>query len=151
MKSSDKDEIMAILRSTPAFVAEDVAIAEEVIDAYLGDPRESGYHFYVAEDEGHVVAYISYGATPLTRGTWDIYWLATAPNQRGKGIGSTLLKFAEADIKNGGGRMVLIETAANPTYELARRLYQTHGYEIISTVPDFYDPGDAKLTFRKYL
>jgi len=151
MKPADKGEIMSILRATPAFVPEDVEIAEEVMDAYLGDPHSSGYHFYVAEDEGRVIAYISYGSTPLTRGTWDFYWLATAPDQRGKGVGGTLLKFAENDIRSSGGRMALIETASNPGYEPARRLYLAHGYEIVSTIPDFYDPGDSKLTFRKYL
>lgn len=151
MRPADKGEIMSIIRATDAFIAEDIEIAEEIIDSYINNPGSSGYHCYIAESEGRLTGYISYGATPLTRGTWDVYWIVVAPGQRGKGIGSTLLKFAENDISSRGGRMLLIETASNPAYEPARILYLAHGYQIVSTIPDFYDPGDAKLTFRKYL
>ncbi len=50
-----------------------------------------------------------------------------------------------------GGRLILIETSSNPNYEAARNLYHSHGYIEVSTIPDFYSPGDNKITFWKAL
>jgi ribosomal protein S18 acetylase RimI-like enzyme len=151
MKPSDKLGIMEILKITEAFTTEEVNVAEEVIDAYLADIHGSGYYIYVAESAGHILGYLCYGPTPMTQGTWDYYWMATAPEHRGKGIGSTLLKLAEQTVREADGRMILIETSSNPHYSPARNLYHSLGYEIISTIPDFYSVGDDKITFRKTL
>jgi ribosomal protein S18 acetylase RimI-like enzyme len=151
IKLSDKQHILEIVRETKAFVEEEVIVAAEVIDDYFKDPEGSGYFFYVAEVDGQIAGYISYGPTPMTRGTWDMYWAAVDPNLHGQGIGSTLFKTAENDIRRRGGRMILIETSSNPHYVAARSLYLTLGYEHVSTIPDFYDPGDNAETFRKVL
>src|SRR5512137_1957431 len=116
IKLSDKQRILEIVRETKAFVAEEVTVAEEVIDDYFNDPQGSGYFFYVAEVDGEIAGYICYGPTPMTRGTWDMYWAAVNPKLHGQGIGSTLFKTAEEDIRRQGGRMILIETSSNPHY-----------------------------------
>ena len=76
MQGKDKPTLMTILRNTPEFKPSEIVIAEEVIDSYLKDPANSGYYTLVAEDGSGVAGYISYGPTPLTDGTWDIYWQA---------------------------------------------------------------------------
>ena len=148
---ADRAAIIEILENEPAFVPEEVETAGELIDCYFEDPSGCGYHFYVAEHAGKVAGYVCYGPTPLTRGTWDMYWLATAPGLRGQGIGGSLLKLAEQDIKELSGRLILIETSSNPNYEAARKLYRSHSYLEVSTIPDFYSPGDNKVTFCKAL
>ncbi len=147
----DKSSIIKILEDTPAFIPEEVQVAAELIDCYLEDAEGCGYFYYVAEQEGKVAGYICYGPTPLTKGTWDVYWLATAPGLRGQGIGSSLLEMAERDIRSSGGRLILIETSSNPNYEAARKFYLGHSYLQVSTIPDFYSPGDNKITFWKAL
>jgi ribosomal protein S18 acetylase RimI-like enzyme len=151
MLLSDKPHIVKIVEETKAFLPEEVKIAEELIDEYFNDPDGCGYYFYVAEDEGRVAGYLCYGPTPMTQGTWDMYWAAVSPDLMGKGIGSTLFKLAEKDISHRGGRMILIETSSNPHYGAARSLYHTLGYHLVSTIPDFYSPGDNKEIFRKVL
>jgi ribosomal protein S18 acetylase RimI-like enzyme len=140
-----------ILRSTPEFKPAEVVVAEEVIDSYLRDPRGSGYHVFVAEADSSVVGYICYGPTPLTEGTWDIYWMAVAPEQQSKGIGSALLAYAEERIRENQGRLAIIETSSQPEYEKTRRFHLSHGYEIISRIPDFYASNDDKLILQKRL
>jgi len=151
IQPADKASILEIVKETRAFHPDELGVAEELMDAYFEDPPGSGYHFYVAEHDGRVAGYVCYGPNPMTRGTWDLYWLAVSPGLHGQGVGSTLVKMAEQDIKGLGGRMVLIETSSNPNYKAARSLYLTLGYEHVSTIPDFYDPGDNKETFRKVL
>lgn len=147
----DRPAILEILGATSAFSPPDVQVAVELIDSYLKDGRDSGYHFYIAAEDNNVAGYICYGPTPLTKGTWDVYWIVTAPKFKGHSIGSQLLRLAEEDIKASGGRMLLIETSSSPQYLEARRFYLNHGYVIVSSIPDFYAPGDNKITFRKVL
>jgi ribosomal protein S18 acetylase RimI-like enzyme len=151
MVARDKSAIMHMLRNMPEFKPPEVVIAEEVLDDYLRDSIRSGYHVFVAEIGSLVVGYICYGPTPLTEGTWDIYWLAVAPNQQSKGIGKSLLSFAEENIKENMGRMSLIETSSRPEYEATARFYRTQGYEMTCRIADFYAPGDDKLILIKRL
>ncbi len=151
MTRSDKPAVMRFLPAIPEFTPDEVIVAEEVIDSYLDDPSGSGYHILVAEVDSSVTGYICYGDTPLTEGTWDIYWIAVAPEEQGHGLGKALLALAEDEIKGERGRLILIETASKPGYEKTRRFYYSHGYELISRIPDFYAPGDDRLTLQKRL
>lgn len=147
----DKPVIMLILRAIPEFKLAEVTVAEEVLNKYLQDPSGSGYHIFVAEAGSSVVGYICYGPTPLTEGTWDVYWIAIAPDSQNRGIGSALMTFAEGKIKEAKGRIALIETSSKPEYEKTRRFYYSQGYELICCITDFYAPGDDKLTLQKRL
>lgn len=151
MTPEDKPSIMQILRSTPEFKPPEVIIAEEVIDSYLGDPCRSGYHILVAELDTSIAGYICFGPTPLTEGTWDIYWIAVAQNRQRQRIGRVLLDSAEKNIREAGGRLVIIETSSTPAYANTRQFYRRHGYEIIAHLLDFYALGDDKLILQKRL
>lgn len=128
-----------------------MAVAEELIDSYLEDPSSSGYHILVAEVDSTVTGYICYGPTPLTEGTWDIYWIAVAREKQGQGIGSALMKSAEKEIGRAKGRLAIIETSSTPAYEKTRHFHLGQGYEVICRIPDFYVPGDDKLILQKRL
>ncbi len=151
MTHEDKPSIMQILHSTPEFKPSEVAVAEEVIDSYLRDSLGSGYYILVAEADSTVTGYICYGPTPLTEGTWDLYWEAVTREKRGQGIGGILMESAEKAIMRAGGRLAIIETSSTPAYEKTRQFYTSHGYEIIARIPDFYTPGDDKLILQKRL
>ncbi len=151
MTHGDKSAITQILVNTPEFKPAEVLVAEELIDSYLENQTESGYYLLVAEVGSSVVGYICYGPTPLTEGTWDIYWIAVSHQEQGQGIGSTLLACAEDKIKKAQGRLSLIETSSKPNYEKTRRFHQSQGYQLVSQIPDFYEPGDDKLTYQKRL
>jgi len=149
MTDEDKQSVMHILRTTPEFMPAEVIVAEEVIDSYLHDISGSDYHVFVAAVESLVTGYVCYGPTPLTEGTWDLYWLAVAPKQQGKGIGKALIEFAEDQIKRSGGRLAIIETSSKPEYERTLRFHHARGYEIVCRIADFYAPGDDKLILQK--
>jgi ribosomal protein S18 acetylase RimI-like enzyme len=151
MKTGDKPALMRILAVTPEFKSYEVTVAEEVIDSYLADQAGSGYHTLVAVEGGKVSGYICYGPTPCTDGTWDMYWEAVDPADRGRGIGTALTEAAESSIIKAGGRMVMIETSASPLYDNTRRFHQARGYETVARVTDFYAPGDDQLIMQKRL
>jgi len=151
MTKKDKPAIMKILRDMPEFKPSEVTVAGEIIDSYLHYSYQSGYHILVAEVDQLVVGYICYGPTPLTEGTWDIYWIAVAQGGQNRGIGSALIALAEDEIKKTQGRLAIIETSSKPEYEKTRRFHNRQGYELIGRIPDFYAPGDDKLILQKRL
>ena len=151
MLKKDRPALMEILRNTPEFKPSEVEVAEEVIDSYLNDPVNSGYSILVAGDVSTIVGYICYGPTPLTEGTWDLYWEAVLREKQGQGIGSTLMKAAEERIRKANGRLALIETSSKPEYEKTRRFHLKNGYCEVARIPDFYSPGDDKVVLQKLL
>jgi ribosomal protein S18 acetylase RimI-like enzyme len=151
MTSRDKPAIVQILRATSEFKPAEVVVAEEVLDSYLSNPSGTGYQVLVAEVGSSIVGYICYGPTPLTEGTWDIYWLAVAANEQRRGIGRALLALAEDKIREAQGRLAIIETSSKPEYERTRRFHYLQGYQVAGRIGDFYAPGDDKLIFQKRL
>jgi ribosomal protein S18 acetylase RimI-like enzyme len=151
MAVGDKSGIAQILRSTIEFNSAEVRVALELIDLYLEHGISSDYHILVAGIDNSPAGYICYGPTPLTEGTWDIYWMAVDPEKKRQGIGRRLLNDAEVSISRVRGRLILIETSSKPEYEKTRKFYESCGYEIIARIPDFYTAGDDKVVFQKRL
>jgi ribosomal protein S18 acetylase RimI-like enzyme len=151
MSAKDKQALLTILKNTPEFNPSEVVVAEELIDNNLAVGTKSGYHIQIAEDAGQIVGYVCYGETPLTIGTWDIYWIAVDRTKRGRGTGKVLTEAAERAIKQAQGRLVFIETSSTPLYENTRQFYLGRDYEVVACIPDFYSPGDDKLILQKKL
>jgi GNAT superfamily N-acetyltransferase len=149
MIRKDKKAVMQILKTTPEFTAPEVILADEVIDSYLFNPSNSGYFILVAEMDSRVAGYVCYGPTPITEGTWDIYWIAVDRNIQGQGVGRKLMEVAEARIRDGKGRLVIVETSSKPGYEKTNAFYQRLGYTESCRIKDFYLIGDDKITYEK--
>jgi ribosomal protein S18 acetylase RimI-like enzyme len=95
-----------------------------------------------------VQGYACYGATPLTQGVYDLYWIAAV---QGKGFGRRLIEFVEQDVRKRGGRMLLIETSSQEAYGATIHFYEKTGYELVARIKNFYKIGDDKLVFLKEL
>jgi ribosomal protein S18 acetylase RimI-like enzyme len=149
MTAADKPAVMNTLRALPEFTPEEVVVAEEVIDSYLEKSLGSGYHILVAEAASSVMGYVCYGPTPMTEGTWDMYWLAVDAGRQGQGIGRALMAFAEEKVRENDGRLIIIETSGRPQYDKTRRFHESQGYTEVGRIADFYSPGDDKLFFEK--
>ncbi len=149
MTSQDKVSIMQILKNTPEFLPMEVDLAEEVIDAYTDNPGTSGYFAMVAEIDSTIAGFVCYGPTPITEGTWDIYWIAVDHNIQGRGIGKKLMQAAEDQIKQAGGRLVIVETSSKPGYEKTNQFYLHTGYKLAARIVDFYAVGDDQMIYEK--
>lgn len=162
MTSRDKPAVMDLIRATGFFRPDEVAVAEELIDAYLDKPDQKDYGVVVIVDEGapllvseddagRVAGYMTYGPTPLTVGTYDLYWMAVDPRAQGRGHGRALVLWLEAYVKDAGGRLLIIETSSVPKYEPTRRFYLGLNYTEVARIPDFYQPGDDRVIYRKQI
>ena len=151
LESRDRSTVSGIVQAVGNFSPEEIQTALELVDAALADGESSGYLCWVLEDEEGVRGYLCLGPTPLTDGTYDLYWIAVHPSVQGRGYGRALTQFAEEETKVRGGRMLLIETASQDAYGATVRFYERAGYELVSRISDFYKVGDDKLTFAKRL
>lgn len=149
MVKADRETVVRILKNTPEFTREEVEVATELMDIYLERGEDSGYYHAVAQTEFMPVGYICYGPTPMTQGTWDIYWMAVDSGRQRQGIGRSLLEYAEHKIAGTGARMILIETSSQPLYEKTRKFYESMKYTVVATVNDFYTVNDDKLILQK--
>jgi ribosomal protein S18 acetylase RimI-like enzyme len=100
---------------------------------------------------GALAGFIAYGPTPMTQGTYDLYWIATDPRVRGGGLGSALLARMEADLRARQARLVRVETSGTDGYDGARTFYEARGYAETARIPDFYREGDDLVILTKRL
>jgi ribosomal protein S18 acetylase RimI-like enzyme len=149
---SDRASIAGLLSRVRVFDDNDRTIAIELVDVYLDNPAQEDYRFFAAFDQDdELVGYVCYGPTPLTEGTFDLYWIAVDPSLAGQGVGSRLLKRVESTLAEENGRLVVIETSSGEQYALTRQFYMKNGYAVAETIKDFYRPGEDRVTFLKYL
>jgi GNAT superfamily N-acetyltransferase len=129
-----------------------VSCALELLAAVLDPPEGNSYEARIVVDDGdRPVAYGCFGATPMTDATYDLYWLVTAAEQRGRGLGASLLAAIEDELRGRGARTVRIETSSLEGQGGARRFYLKVGYREAGLIPDFYRPGDDLITLTKRL
>lgn len=107
--AADTSAVMEIIRRTAFFRPVEETIAQEVLDQACTAEGNEGYQSYVAETDGRVGGWVCFGATPCTLGTFDVYWIAVDPDRQQAGLGSRLLAFAERQIAEQAGRLVIIE------------------------------------------
>ncbi len=150
LQRKDRDVLEIMLFEIPSFDEEDQAIALELIDIALNDPEQKDYLLSLAVDENdRPLGYACYGPTPLTDGTFDLYWIAVDHNLTSKGIGTLLLKAVEDDIRKRHGRMLIIETSSSQEYDKTRQFYLKNNYPLVETIKDFYRTGEDRVTFIK--
>jgi ribosomal protein S18 acetylase RimI-like enzyme len=150
VERDDRDRIQAIVVATGHFTQIEADTALELVDASLAGGEVSGYLTYVLESPpGMVQGYVCIGPTPLTDGTFDLYWVAVDPAAQGRGYGRRLLATAEAEVRARGGRLVIIETSSQEIYRPTVGFYESAGYRLVARIPNFYRPGDDKLVFSR--
>ncbi len=148
--AADREAVARIIRDVGNFSAAEIDVALELVDIFLHDPLQNDYDIVVAEfPDGDVCGYACWGPTPLTRGTYDLYWIATDPVTHGKGIGKALMQYVEEKVRDEQGRLLVLETSSKESYDKTVGFYRRLGYEEASRIRDFYDVGDDKLVFVK--
>ncbi len=152
MRAGDRPAIERILKQVGNFSSAEIACALELVEVYLHDSVQRDYRIVIAEDsEARVRGYACWGPTPLTNGTYDLYWIAADPEVRGAGVGSVLMAYVEEQVRSENGRMLVAETSSKESYGKTVGFYRRLHYEEASRIRDFYDAGDDKITFVKRL
>ena len=69
--------------------------------------------------------------------------------QIGINLAEKLLGFLEDVVKAEGGRMILADASTIPHYEKTQSFYLKNGFQEVAKVPDYYYPGNDRITFCK--
>jgi ribosomal protein S18 acetylase RimI-like enzyme len=142
----DREAIGAIAGRAEVFNPEEEATVLELFDASM-QSSDSGYAFFSAKAEGRVVGFACWGPTPLTEGTYDLYWICTDCESRERGIGRGLFDAVAAAVRSLRGRMIVIETSSSDAYLPAIRFYERMGCRLASRIADYYRPGEDLLIY----
>jgi ribosomal protein S18 acetylase RimI-like enzyme len=150
----DRPAIERMLRGCGAFTGEEVAVALEVLDIYLGSTPTAGldgdYPHLVARDGDALLGYVCTGKTPMTKSTFHLYWICVDPLSQRRGTGRVLMAAAERFAAARSGERMVVETAGKPAYEGTRRFYRDLGYQV-ARIADYYAADDALHLFVKRL
>ncbi len=145
----DLEKILALASTTGVFTSEETAVVKELVETELRNPTQKDYHSLVVEEDGQIVGFACYGPTPMTEGTYDLYWIFVHPSQQRRAIAAALLDEIERALARAKGRMLLADTSSTRPYLPARRFYRNHGFRRAAKVKDYYRPGDSRLTYVK--
>ena len=148
----DFESIRSIVIATGVFSQEEIDIAVELMEIFLNDPNQKDYEMFSYVDaEGKALGYICIGPTPATEATYDLYWIAVDPASHSKGIGTVLLNYTEAFLKQRGGRLLIAETSSTSRYDNTRQFYERKKFQKLAHIKEYYKPNDDLVIYGKYL
>ena len=148
---TDTSAIVALGIATGMFPPEETEPLREVLEGFHAGHAGADHCLavWIDDADGHPVGVVYFGPDAMADRKWDLWMIAVAPEQQGRGIGGQLLRFTEARVRTLGGRLLLIDTSSLPIYEATRAFYAKHGYAEVARVPDFFKDGDSKVIFAK--
>ena len=150
IEKKDREPLAALISRIETFSQEEVQCAIELVDLAL-TPNNKDYTILVADRDGAIVGYACFGPTPMTEGTYDLYWIASDPTVRGQGVGASLISGMEADMRRRGARIIRVETSATEAYGPTRGFYASMKYTEEARFRDFYKVGDDLIILAKRL
>jgi D-alanine-D-alanine ligase len=152
VKESDPEAVFALVKSTNVFSADEQVLARELVEETIERGAESGYQFlFLDDEEGGLIGYACFGKIPATRSSFDLYWIAVAPAEQGKGLGFELLRESERIALRQGATRMYIDTSGRLRYAPTREFYARCDYSRAAVFEDFYAHGDAKIVYCRVL
>jgi GNAT superfamily N-acetyltransferase len=145
----DIERIREIVVSTGFFYDHEVEIAVELIIERLNLGEVTGYYFVFAEVDGVTAAYSCFGPITMSKTSFDLYWIVTHNDFRGKGIGKKLLAETCNQARSMGCSIIIAETSGLEHYSPTRAFYDSNKFDLEARLKDFYAEGDDKLFYTK--
>ena len=146
---ADTPQLLAIAQGTDVFKPLEIQALAEVLQDYHATNREQGHRAATFEEHDQILGFVYFAPAAMTDRTWYLYWIAVTRHTQARGIGGKLLKYAEQEIQQAGGRILLIETSSLPHYEPTRGFYLKHNYDQAAVIPDYYADNDNMVIFSK--
>jgi phosphinothricin acetyltransferase len=129
-----------VVATTFAIFTDD-PIGEERLRAWFESRQRDGYAFLVAEQEGLVVGYATYGAFRGVSGYGSTVENAVhvAPSYRGGGVGTLLMQELLLRAKENGFHVMV--AAIDSENDGSLRLHARLGFEVVGRMPEIARKG----------
>lgn len=138
----DIDNIRTIANST-GFFGEDISeISVNIAETTLNGYTKNTYKFLFAENDGKMVAYACFGKILDSDATYELYWLSTLNEYRGKGIGKKIISKLIETVRNLGGSKIFVKTDGTKQYAPTRSFYEKCGFKNEAILKEYYDESD---------
>ncbi len=149
VRGKDIQRVRELAESSGFFYPDEVDVAVELVEERLTKGDASGYFFVFAEIDGITVGYTCFGPIPCTKTSFDLYWIVTHNDFRGKGIGKQLLAQTYQAIREMKGLKLYAETSSRQQYLPTQKFYEKNDFEKEAQIRDFYDAGDDKIIYGR--
>ncbi len=153
---ADAEQIKQLALDNNMFLPDEMDDFDEMLTGFF-DGTLDNHHWLVADsasEAGTIAGAAYYAPEPFSDRMWNLYFIATAPNQQGTGAGTTLIEQVESKLASLGeqaARTLIVDTSSLDGYRQARAFYAARGFDEEARIRDFYGPGDHKVTFWKQL
>ncbi len=147
---SDSALYCKIAEQTGVFSVEDLFVLAGVFEDYFHNPQTT-YRMLEEYRNGALAGFVLFGHTPLTRSTWDLYWLIVDKKFQGSGIARILLGNLEKNIRVQNEVILRVETSNHAKYAPARSFYMNSGFTLAGIISHFYAPGEDLMIFSKII
>lgn len=152
--ASDVERIKQIAVDANMFGIEEVGFFDELLSGCLDGSLVDHRWLVIDDPHGQVAAAAYYAPEPFADRMWNLYFIATAPEAQGQGLGDLLIDEIERDLRAQGGevaRVLIVETSSTDQYARTRDFYRGRGCDEEARIRQFYGPGDDKIVFWKSL
>ncbi|MBQ9020878.1 MAG: tRNA (adenosine(37)-N6)-threonylcarbamoyltransferase complex transferase subunit TsaD [Eggerthellaceae bacterium] len=134
LAAADVDQVVALEASC---MGSDAWKAAQLTDEI---PRKDRSWWVALDDQGAVVAY---AGGQMIDGQFQLFKIATTPDQRRNGIAHALLERLSEDARNLGANEMTLEVRVSNTG--AQDFYQAHGLDTVGTRPAYYSDGEDAI------
>ena len=149
MENNLAERCLKTAKATGAFTPEELDVLEDVLLEWSLHPGRD-YILLTERMGGEIAGFLIYGPTPMTKFSFDLYWIAVAPSFQKKGIGKKLEEQMCAALLEQANRAVIrVETAGRDDYLGQRHFYLAMNYGECGRIPDFYSEGDDLVLYCK--
>jgi ribosomal protein S18 acetylase RimI-like enzyme len=145
---ADPERISTLVTATGVFSDEEARVAGELATTTLNGTETYRFLFAEAPAGGPLRGFTCFDRIPLSQLSFDLYWIAVAPELRGTGLALELMRRTAAFARLKRGRWLFAETSSRAPYAPARAFYRKAGFTEVARFEDFYAEGDAKVIFR---
>ena len=146
----DRDAIAEIARRADVFNPEEEATVLELFDAYI-QTSDSGYVFLSARAGDSLAGFACWGSTPLTEGTYDLYWICADRDRRERGVGRRLFQVVEASVRRPARPDDRHRDQHRRCLPSRCSFLRAYGCRQAARITDYYRPGEDLLVYVKYL
>lgn len=151
MHRSLKELYLKIAERTSAFNPAEIEILNEVLTDHFDNPKTT-YILFEEKDNDKLIGFAIFGRSPMTKFSWDIYWMVVDKEFQRKGIGKKLQRSIEAHVLSRDKKAnLIVETSSKPEYNATRSFYKNSGFKEMGQIPDFYKEDDSLVVFYKSL
>ncbi len=143
----DAPAVARVVVAAGMFTAEESAFVPELFADFLSSPKDDRYGLVVLDDGG-VLGVAYWHPVEMADGVVDLTMIGVDPAAQGRGLGRTLMRHAEAQVRGAGQRLVLVQTSGTDQYAGTRQFYAALGYDEEARVRDYWTAGEDLVVFR---